>query len=112
MLMVSKSSSKPELWGGIECSFNRVKDLYLDQLFYSGHYQRAVDDGTCIAGLGLKALRYPVIWERLHPRQGCDIDWANTVEPPLNALRALGVTPIAGLVHHGSGPAYAGPLCC
>jgi len=105
--MVSKSCRKPELWGGIECSFNRIKDLYLDQLFYSGHYQRSVDDVSHIAALGVKALRYPVIWERLHPHPGYKIDWTNTVEPPLNALRALGVTPIVGLVHHGSGPRYA-----
>jgi hypothetical protein len=64
--MASKSCRKPEIWGGVECSFNRVKDLYQDQLVYAGHYQRAVDDVTRFARLGIKALRYPVIWERLH----------------------------------------------
>lgn len=105
--MANRSSRKPDIWGGIECSFNRVKDLYLDQLLYSGHYKRAVEDIDRIARLGIKAVRYPVIWERLHPYPGHVIDWVNTVEQPLNALRAYGITPIAGLVHHGSGPRYA-----
>jgi dTDP-4-dehydrorhamnose reductase len=79
----------------------------MDQLHYCGHYPRAVQDIECIASLGIKAMRYPVIWERLHPYPGHSIDWAGTVEAPLNALRKHGITPIAGLVHHGSGPRYA-----
>ena len=31
----------PEIWGGIECTINRVKDSYFDQLEYSGHYDSA-----------------------------------------------------------------------
>lgn len=107
MLMASKSSKKPEVWGGIEYSFNRVKGLYLDQLVYSGHYKRALEDIARIADLGVRAMRYPVIWERLHPAPGHQIDWSETVEKPLTALRDHGITPIAGLVHHGSGPRYA-----
>jgi len=105
-MVSSKSSKKPEIWGGIECSFNRVKDLYKDQLLYCGHYKRTLDDIARIAELGIKAMRYPVIWERLHPSPGHPIDWTS-VELPLNELRSRGITPIAGLVHHGSGPRYA-----
>jgi len=108
--MARKSFKKPEVWGGLECSFNRVKDLYMDQLHYCGHYHRAAADIDCVASLGIKAMRYPLIWERLHPHPGHSIDWEGTVEAPLNALRAHGITPIAGLVHHGGGPGYADVL--
>src|SRR6185312_15456718 len=35
-----KQESKPdiEVWGGIECTINRVNDQYFDQLGYAGHY--------------------------------------------------------------------------
>ena len=104
--MARKYFSGPDIWGGLECSFNRVKDRYMDQLSYCGHYPRAVADIDRIAALGIKVMRYPVIWERLHPQPGHTIDWS-TVDSPLNALRQHGITPIAGLVHHGSGPRYA-----
>jgi dTDP-4-dehydrorhamnose reductase len=96
----------PELWGGIECSYNRVRSKYFDQLQYSGHYSRAVDDIELIADTGIKTIRYPVIWERLKPKANHIINW-KTVEAPLDALQQHGIKPIAGLVHHGSGPRYA-----
>jgi dTDP-4-dehydrorhamnose reductase len=104
--MGKKSTRKPEIWGGIECSFNRVKDQYMDQLQYGGHYDRVLEDVEAIAALGIRTVRYPLIWERLHPSPGSHIDW-NAVATPLNALRKRGVVPIAGLVHHGSGPRHA-----
>jgi len=78
----------------------------MDQLLFSGHYHRTVSDIERIASLGIRAMRYPVIWERLHPYPGHAIDWS-TVDLPLNALRRHGIAPIAGLVHHGSGPRHA-----
>lgn len=96
----------PEIWGGLECSFNRVKDLYMDQLHFCEHYRRTAADIECIAALGIKKIRYPVIWERLRPRPGDIIDW-HTVATPLEDLRRRGIEPIAGLVHHGSGPRHA-----
>ncbi len=104
--MARKFIKKPEIWGGPECSFNRVKDHYMDQLHYCGFYRRAIADINCIARLRIKAMRFPIIWERLHPTPGHIIDWS-TVEGPLNALQKHGITPIAGLMHHGSGPDYA-----
>ena len=107
MLMAKKSIRQvPELWGGIECSYNRVKGKYFDQLSYSGHYTRAKADIDNFAQLGIRAMRYPVIWERLQPKPGIAINW-DSIDTPLNALRANGITPIAGLVHHGSGPRHA-----
>src|SRR5438045_3708846 len=52
-----------ELWGGVECTINRVRDDYHTQLERSGH-DRRIDDLDRIAELGVKALRYPVLWER------------------------------------------------
>lgn len=96
----------PELWGGIECSYNRVRSKYFDQLHYSNHYSRAAHDISLFAKLGITTMRYPVIWERLQPRANQPIDWSS-VDVPLNELRQHGIKPIAGLVHHGSGPRYA-----
>ena len=78
----------------------------MDQLLFCGHYQRTVEDITRIAELGIKALRYPVIWERLHPSPGHVIDWSDT-EAALDALQRKNILPIVGLVHHGSGPRHA-----
>jgi dTDP-4-dehydrorhamnose reductase len=108
--MARKSLKTPDIWGGLECSFNRVDDLYMDQLQMCGHYERVTKDIECMATLGIKAMRYPVIWERLQPRPEQAIGWDQTVTQPLECLRKHGITPIAGLVHHGSGPKYAGLL--
>jgi dTDP-4-dehydrorhamnose reductase len=94
-----------DIWGGIECSYTRIKDLYGDQLTYCGHYRRGIQDIEKIAEVGFKAIRYPVIWERYGAKRG-DGAWP-WLARQLNALRYLGVTPIAGLVHHGSGPIHA-----
>lgn len=94
-----------ELWAGCECTVNRVGDRFYDQTVLSGHQDR-ISDLNLFAGLGVKALRYPVIWERVAPDAPDLLDWRWTDER-LERLRALGVAPIAGLVHHGSGPRYA-----
>jgi len=96
----------PEVWGGIECSFSRVQNVFGDQLEYCGHYRRGIEDIEHIAHLGIRALRYPVIWERHKPHAESQIPWS-WVERQLNALRHYNITPIAGLVHHGSGPLHA-----
>jgi dTDP-4-dehydrorhamnose reductase len=93
-----------EIWGGIECTINRVGDRYLDQLEYSGHYLRE-NDPNLIHSLGIKTLRYPVLWERHQPTKGTPINWEITTKN-LKRLRELDIQPIAGLVHHGSGPAF------
>lgn len=92
-----------QLWGGIECTVNRVADRFCDQLEYSGHAGR-LDDLDAIAALGLRTLRYPVLWERSERQPGVfDFSWA---EQRLARLRVLGVEPIIGAVHHGSGPLH------
>src|SRR4051812_46088328 len=93
-----------ELWGGIERTCNRVGAIYMDQLELSGHAAR-IDDLELIAELGIQALRYPVLWERTAPS---DVAHANWFWPDrrLDRLRQLGIKPVVGLVHHGSGPRH------
>ena len=93
-----------ELWGGIEPTLNRVGDRYHSQLERSGHHARASDLDRC-AELGIRRLRYPVLWERTMPRRDGDADW-RWPDERLSRLRALGIAPIVGLLHHGSGPRY------
>ena len=97
-----------ELWGGIECTVNRVRDRYFSQLERNGHAAR-IEDLDAIAALGVKALRYPVLWERTAPHGLASADWSWS-DARLARLRELGIAPIAGLVHHGSGPSHTS-LC-
>ena len=91
-----------ELWGGPECTVNRVGETYFDQLERTGHARRPADLDL-FADLGVRALRYPVLWERTAPNGIDHADWAWSDER-LGHLRELDIMPIAGLVHHGSGP--------
>ncbi|HEV8079583.1 MAG TPA: family 1 glycosylhydrolase, partial [Chitinophagaceae bacterium] len=101
-------SANLELWGGIECTINRIKDVYLDQLEYANHYNRD-NDISLIAGLDIKTLRYPILWEKHQPNKNTEIDWSWT-EKQLSKLKTYGIRPIAGLLHHGSGPVFTNLL--
>jgi dTDP-4-dehydrorhamnose reductase len=100
-----RTGSALELWGGVECTVNRVGDRYHDQVERTGHANRA-DDLQRIAALGIRRLRYPVLWERVAPRDPLRADWRWT-DRRLGELLSLGIAPVAGLVHHGSGPLYS-----
>src|SRR5688572_29353624 len=91
-----------ELWAGLECTVNRVGDRYLDQLERSGHAIRIADLNR-LAELGIRTVRYPVLWERTAPRGLDCIDWS-WADERLGRLRELNLKPIVGLLHHGSGP--------
>ncbi|GEO08205.1 family 1 glycosylhydrolase [Segetibacter aerophilus] len=93
------------IWGGVECTVNRVGEQYFDQSEYSGHYNRGTNDIDLIGSLGIKMLRYPVLWEKHQPIKDGAIDWS-FIEKNLERLRELEIVPIAGLVHHGSGPRH------
>jgi dTDP-4-dehydrorhamnose reductase len=93
-----------ELWGGPECTVNRVGDHFADQLCLSGHDQRE-QDLDLLLGRGIRAIRYPLLWERIAPQDPGVRDWRWT-DRRLHKLRTLGIRVIAGLVHHGSGPRY------
>ena len=94
----------PQVWGGVECTCNRVGDSYFDQMDCSGHRQR-LSDFENFAALGIQALRIGLLWER----EECEIDrrWRDAALAQLQALR---IRPIAGLLHHGNGPSYTSLL--
>ncbi len=97
-----------EVWAGIECTINRVGDAYNDQCSLLGHWLRE-EDIERIHDLGVRKIRYPILWEHVAPQslEHCDF---SKVDVKLDQLRAHGLEPIAGLIHHGSGPAYTSLL--
>jgi len=97
------TGAAPVLWGGHECTVNRIGERWRDQTLLTGHEDRIADLDR-FAELGLTALRYPVLWERTETTRG-EWDWRWTDER-LARVRALGIRPIIGLIHHGSGPAW------
>ena len=94
-----------ELWGGIECTMVRVGDDYRDQLAETGHKAR-FGDIDAMASLGIKAVRYPILWESVAPQSPHELNFS-WHDKRLGRLRDHGIEVIAGLIHHGSGPRYA-----
>lgn len=92
------SRGEMELWGGVEYTCNRVGDRYLDQIEFSGHSRRR-HDFEQIAALGIKTLRLGLLWERYAREQSWQ--WSDAT---LRSVAECGMKPIAGLLHHGSGP--------
>jgi dTDP-4-dehydrorhamnose reductase len=101
-----KFSPGLELWGGVECTVNRVHGEYFEQLKRTGHDDR-IEDLDLFAKLGIKSLRTPVLWERVARRSlsSPDFRWS---DERLARLKELGIRPTVGLLHHGSGPRYTG----
>ena len=96
-----------EFWAGIECTVNRVQDRWRDQSVASG-FDARLDDLDRLAALGAKRLRFPLLWERTSPEHGVyQWDWADS---RIGRARDLGLPLIAGLLHHGSGPAHTSLL--
>lgn len=100
----SIQNSTLQLWAGVECTVNRVGDEYFNQLERNGHRTR-LNDLDLFAQLGVRTLRYPVLWELIAPEGLGNADWS-WVDQRLERLQALGIRPIVGLVHHGSGPRH------
>jgi dTDP-4-dehydrorhamnose reductase len=97
-----------ELWGGYECTVNRVGDEWSDQTIRSGHEER-LGDLQLIADLGMRSVRYPALWERISPDRPKQRDFRWTDER-LAEIQRLGINPILTLCHHGSGPHYTSLL--
>jgi len=95
---------KIETWGGIECGVVRIGDRWRNQLD-----DMRLDLGPAqlrqIAALGLRRLRFPLLWEAVCPQSPGNFSW-RWHDERLARLREFGIKPIAGLVHHGSGPRY------
>ncbi|MGZ8398255.1 MAG: family 1 glycosylhydrolase [Gemmatimonadales bacterium] len=103
-----KDPGVPQLWGGIECTVNRVRDRFYDQIQRTGHGERT-EDLDRFASLGICTLRYPVLWETTAPEGIADASWT-WPDQRLLRLQTLGINPIVGLVHHGSGPRHTNLL--
>jgi dTDP-4-dehydrorhamnose reductase len=104
-MRTSKLIAQPlELWAGVECTVNRVGDSYSDQLERSGHSLR-IKDLERLADLGVRTVRYPILWERTAPQAWDCLDWS-WADVRMESLQRLKLRPIVGLVHHGSGPRY------
>lgn len=97
-----RESGRVAIWGGVECTVNRVGDNYFDQLERNGHAYR-LDDLRAFADLGIRTLRFPLLWERTAPEGLSSASWA-WADERMELMRELGIRPIVGLVHHGSGP--------
>jgi dTDP-4-dehydrorhamnose reductase len=103
--MTGGSAPAPlEVWAGVECTVRRAGDQWDDQLERSGHARRH-GDVALLAALGVRTVRYPVLWERVMPeREGAPRwRWSDT---RLAELRVRGMRPVVGLLHHGSGPRW------
>jgi beta-glucosidase/6-phospho-beta-glucosidase/beta-galactosidase len=103
MITQESGSSKPapvEVWGGVECTYNRVRDTFFDQIALSGHESRR-GDFVHFAEIGIRKLRYGLLWER----HEANPSWRWSDER-MTDLASLGICPIIGLVHHGSGPPH------
>jgi dTDP-4-dehydrorhamnose reductase len=98
----------PQLWGGIECSIVRLQDSWRNQVEETGHLGR-LSDLDAIEALGIRTLRYPVLWESVSPDPPgvTDFSWHDA---RLARLRDLRIEVVAGLLHHGSGPRYTNLL--
>ena len=99
-----KKIKLPEVWAGIECTVNRVNEDYLNQMEMNGHAVRE-EDIALFASLGLSKVRYPLLWELTAPNGPATADWA-WGDRRLQLLKEHNLTPIVGLVHHGSGPRH------
>lgn len=98
------NSIYPEVWAGLECTVNRVGDAYFDQMQLNGHAVRE-EDISLFASIGMSKMRYPLLWELTAPNGPSSADWT-WGDRRLNLLREHKITPIVGLVHHGSGPRH------
>ena len=94
----------PEMWGGLECTLNRVGENYHNQCKKNGHNER-ISDLELFNSLGIKRLRYPCLWEEVAPKDLDHCNWS-FLDERLGKLRELDLKIIAGFLHHGSGPLY------
>ena len=91
-----------EIWGGVECTIARVQNSVHDQLEKNGH-ERRLSDFNLFSDLGIKKIRYPLLWEKYEIEKD---KFLQLHDGRLNKLRKLDISPIAGLLHHGSGPSF------
>jgi dTDP-4-dehydrorhamnose reductase len=93
-----------ELWGGVESSVVRIGDNYRDQLRDTRHWSR-LRDLDMLRDLGIKRIRYPILWETVAPESPHEMDFS-WYDRRIGRLQELGIKVVGTLVHHGSGPRY------
>ncbi len=96
---MSINQSPLELWGGVECTINRVRNTFHDQCAWSGHRDQVEADLELFADLGLQTLRTAFPWEHFAHSE----DW-RFADRAIGAMERMRMRPIVGLLHHGSGP--------
>src|SRR5688500_13865117 len=105
---LSTASTQPQIWVGVECTVNRVDSQFFNQCDRSGHSHR-LDDLKLFSSLGVKKIRFPFLWVLAAPHTPEKINWS-WIDERTNELKRLQLEPIAGFVHHGSGPIYTNLL--
>lgn len=99
-----RTSEGIAVWAGVECARVRVAGEVTDELELTGHAAR-LDDLDRLASLGVRAVRYPFLWERIETEPGVfDWSWA---DERMARLEQLGIEPIVTFLHHGAGPRWA-----
>lgn len=96
-----------EVWGGIECTLNRIGHQFFSQSERNGHLLRR-QDIELFSELRLHKIRYPCLWEMVCPDE-YTFRWG-WLDDKLALLQKHGLSPIAGLLHHGSGPSFTNLL--
>src|SRR5829696_3818605 len=71
---MSTISETLELWGGPECTIVRIGDQFRNEVDETGHLAR-IEDLDAIAEVGIRTLRYPVLWETTSPHDPEECDW-------------------------------------
>jgi dTDP-4-dehydrorhamnose reductase len=88
--MTHQTEKEPlQVWGGVEPTINRVGDRYFRQLDQSGHRDR-LSDLDRFAELGLRTLRFPILWEEVAPESLDECDWTK-IDAQLERLCSLGI---------------------
>jgi dTDP-4-dehydrorhamnose reductase len=93
-----------QVWAGVEGSFNRIGDSFIDQCDKSGHKGR-ISDIEIFASLGVEKISYPCSWEMVAPKDLDHCQWSY-LDERLKEIQLRGQKIIAGLLNHGSGPFY------
>ncbi len=101
-------SNTIEAWIGLECTVNRVGDRFINQCEKNNHISR-INDLEKFAALGAARIRYPALWELVAPDSAENYNWS-WLDQRFFEIKRVGLSPIAGLVHHGSGPKYTNLL--
>lgn len=91
-----------EMWAGFECTLNRVGERYQDQLLPNDRDMR-LECLRLLPALGIKAFRYRIAWEDE------TTPWSQYTED-MALFAQNNISPIVGLVHHGSGPPHTSLL--